>query len=256
VLVEKPACLSLAELDGLAALAAERRRVLMCVHNWKYAPAYRRAHELIAAGRLGDLRHASLARLRQGPAGAGGSAAGGERWRLDAMTGGGILIDHGWHVFYLMQWLMGGDAPASVAAHLGRPDGSHLDDLADLRVEFPGGRIGSAYLSWRSPARRTSAMLYGAEAMLEIEGDRILLTGRSGAIEDLSVSDLPDDSYHAAWFAGMAADFECAIGAGGDGSGDGTIVGENRAEVRAAVALTEGSLRSAEAGGVRVPIAL
>ena len=35
VLVEKPACFSSAELDGLAALAAERARVLMCVHNWK-----------------------------------------------------------------------------------------------------------------------------------------------------------------------------------------------------------------------------
>ncbi|HVC43396.1 MAG TPA: Gfo/Idh/MocA family oxidoreductase [Candidatus Binataceae bacterium] len=252
VLVEKPACFSSAELDGLAALAAARARVLMCVHNWKYAPAYRRAHELIAAGRLGDLRHVSLTRLRRGPAGAGGSAVGGERWRLDPKTGGGILIDHGWHVFYLMQWLMGGDAPARVAAHLGRPDGSRLDDLADLRIEFPRGRIAAAHLSWRSPVRRTSAMIYGAEAMLEIEGDRIALTDRSGASEDLSVSDLPDDSYHAAWFAGMAADFERAIDAGCDGS----IVGENRAEVRAAVALTEGSMRSAEAAGARVPITL
>ena len=76
----------------------------MCAHNWKHAPAYRRARELIAQGSLGDLRYLSLARLRSGPAGAGGSNVGGERWRLSA-AGGGILIDHGWHVFYLTQWL-------------------------------------------------------------------------------------------------------------------------------------------------------
>src|ERR1700691_3393931 len=36
VLVEKPSCLNLSEFDELAALAAKRGRVLMCVHNWKY----------------------------------------------------------------------------------------------------------------------------------------------------------------------------------------------------------------------------
>src|ERR1700745_1560513 len=39
VIVEKPLCLGLAEFDELAALAAKVSRVLMCVHNWKYAPA-------------------------------------------------------------------------------------------------------------------------------------------------------------------------------------------------------------------------
>ena len=72
VLVEKPLCLFAAEFEDLAALAARKSRVLMCVHNWKHAPAYRRARELIESGRLGDLRYISIVRLRDGPAGAGG----------------------------------------------------------------------------------------------------------------------------------------------------------------------------------------
>src|ERR1700679_2306104 len=40
VIVEKRLALWLAEFDELAALAAGKNRVLMCVHNWKYAPAY------------------------------------------------------------------------------------------------------------------------------------------------------------------------------------------------------------------------
>lgn len=244
VLVEKPLCLSAAEFEELAALAARKSRVLMCVHNWKHAPAYRRARELIESGRLGDLLYISIARLRNGPAGAGGTRVGGERWRLSASTGGGILIDHGWHVFYLLRWLMGGATPITVSAHLGFRSASTVDDLADLRVEFPGGRLAYVHLSWRSPVRRTSALIYGERAMLEIEGDRLLLTDRSGESEDHSVTDMPDDSYHSAWFAGMAAEFERAIGEGADGP----IVAQNHAEVRSALAVIDGARQSAADG--------
>src|SRR5208282_4141410 len=51
VLVEKPLALTLAGFDELSALAAEKRRVLMCVHNWKYAPAYAAAHRACGRGR-------------------------------------------------------------------------------------------------------------------------------------------------------------------------------------------------------------
>src|ERR1700731_392289 len=138
VLVEKPLALSLGEFDQLAGLAAEKHRVLMCVHNWKYAPAYAVARKAIEAGRLGAIRFISIDRLRTQPAGAGGS--GGE-WRASAASGGGILIDHGWHVFYLMQWILGGDAPASISAHLEAAAGSDAEDLADLRLAFSSGCI-------------------------------------------------------------------------------------------------------------------
>lgn len=250
VLVEKPLCLFAAEFEELTALAARKSRVLMCVHNWKHAPAYRRARELIEWGRLGDLRYISIVRLRDGPAGAGGSRIGGERWRLAANTGGGILIDHGWHVFYLTRWLMGGATPIAISAYFDFQSGPTVgdlhgpEDLADLRIEFHGGRLAHVHLSWRSPVRRTSALIYGARAMLEIEGDRVVLTDRSGKSEDHSLTDMPDDSYHSAWFAGMAAEFERAIGEGADGP----TVAQNHAEVRSALALTEGARRSAADG--------
>jgi predicted dehydrogenase len=250
VLVEKPLCLFAAEFEELAALAARKSRVLMCVHNWKQAPAYRRARELIELGRLGDLRYISIVRLRNGPAGASGSRIGGERWRLATNTGGGILIDHGWHVFYLTRWLMGDAAPIAISAYFDFQSGSTVgdlygpEDLADLRIEFHSGRLAHIHLSWRSPVRRTSALIYGEQAMLEIEGARIVLTDRSGKSEDHSVTDMPDDSYHSAWFGGMAAEFERAISEGADGP----TVAENQAEVRSALALTEAARRSAADG--------
>lgn len=235
VLCEKPLCLDLPEFDALSKLARERARVLMCVHNWKHAPAIAVARDALASGRLGALRFISIDRMRTEPAGGTG------KWRSETVSGGGILIDHGWHAFYLSQWLMG-DAPISVSAALPHHDG--LDDVADIRVSFPNDRMARIHLSWRAPVRRTSTFLYGDNALLEIEGDRVILTERSGNAEDLSVADAPDDSYHSAWFGKVAEEFECAIAA------DPTSADSSRnlAEARGALALILASRESASEG--------
>ena len=248
VLVEKPLCLGRDEFDSLRDAAARAGRVLMCVHNWKYAATYRRAHEIVAPGRLGEIRYVALDRLRTAPAGVGTGASG--RWRLGAASGGGILVDHGWHVFYLMRWLMGGLEPDAVAAFLSAGQAAPVEDVAELRVAFPGDRIGSAHLSWRAPVRRTRAMLYGSEGALEIEDGRVILTARSGTSEDLSPAPEADDSYHCGWFAGMAADFERAMREGPAAA----LAAENLAEARTALMLTLGAQESSRNGGSQVKL--
>jgi predicted dehydrogenase len=246
VIVEKPLCLDAGEFTELAALAARNARSLMCLHNWKYAPAYRRAHELISSGRLGTVQHLSLVRMRSQPAGEGGETSiGGERWRLDPKAGGGILIDHGWHAFYLACWLMGGAIPISVSGSLGFTPELAVDDLANVTVEFRGGRTVSIYLSWRAPVRRTSAMILGSEASLEIEGERIALTDRSAIVEDHSVLDSREDSYHAAWFTAAAADLERVLSEGAQCE----IARINLREVAVALALTIAVRNSAAQNG-------
>lgn len=248
VLVEKPLCLTLAEFDAIAELARRKNRVLMCVHNWKYAPAYALARRMIDEGKLGAPRFISFDRIRVEPAGAHGS---GGAWRSAADSGGGILIDHGWHVFYLMQWLFGGDAATGISAALHASASGASEDLADLRVTFAAGRLARAHLSWRGPARRTSAMIYGELGMLEIEGDRVTFTDRSGHIDDLSVTDIPDDSYHSAWFAGMADEFERAVQAGAGCDAERI----NQSEARAAIAMIVAARESASNAGTTIQIA-
>jgi predicted dehydrogenase len=242
VLVEKPLALSPGEFDELAALATEQRGVLMCVHNWKYAPAYAAARKAIEAGRLGAIRFISIDRLRTEPAGAGGS---GGKWRASSASGGGILIDHGWHVFYLMSWLLGGETPISVSARL---EGLDVDDVADVRIRFGNGALGRAHLSWRAPVRRTSALIYGDRASLEIEGDRVFLTERSGMPEDLSVADMADDSYHSAWFGGVAEEFERAVTEGTESA----VARRNLAEARVALLLIEAARKSSLNDGIEI----
>jgi predicted dehydrogenase len=249
VIVEKPLALSMVEFDELAVLAKEKGRVLMCVHNWKYAPAYAAASRAIRERKLGEIRFVSIDRLRTEPAGAGGS---GGKWRASAASGGGILIDHGWHVFYLMNWLLGGEKPVSISARLQSPDGVDVDDVADVRIRFGGGAFCRAHLSWRAPVRRTSALVYGDRASLEIEGERVTLTDRSGTVEDLSVADIADDSYHAAWFGAVAAEFEQAVAEGTDSP----IALRNLAEARVSLALIDAARQSATRDGVEISLPL
>jgi len=55
-LVEKPLCLTPHDFNQLKELAAQKRRVMMCVHNWKFAPPYVAARRAIEQGRLGESR--------------------------------------------------------------------------------------------------------------------------------------------------------------------------------------------------------
>jgi predicted dehydrogenase len=140
---------------------------------------------------------------------------------------------------------------ATISASLAYPPNSTVDDLADLRIVLETVQVANIHLSWRSPARRTSATIYGDRGLLEIEGETILLTGRDGTAEDHSVAEAPDDSYHRPWFAALANQFLDAIAEGADGP----IVRRNHAEVRFALAATAAAKASAKGKGIPMPLA-
>jgi predicted dehydrogenase len=147
-----------------------------------------------------------------------------------------------------MDWLMGGERPLSVSARLESQADFEVDDVADVRVRFGNGAIGRTHLSWRAPMRRTSAMIYGERASIEIEGNRVILTDRSGKAEDLSVADDADDSYHSAWFGGVAEEFERTVTDGTDSA----IATSNLAEARTALALIDAARRSSAGDGIDI----
>src|SRR5712691_5479999 len=104
VLCEKPLVLSREDLAPLAALAGERKCALVTVHNWKHAPALAKLTQLVREGAVGEVRRCRWETLRTGPAAAAGESG---NWRVDpAQSGGGVLMDHGWHALYVLAgWL-------------------------------------------------------------------------------------------------------------------------------------------------------
>jgi predicted dehydrogenase len=117
VLCEKPLVLSPEELRGLPVLAADKDRTLCTVHNWLRSPAISRMTALVRAGEMGELRRARWETLRDKPAAAVGDSPE-ANWRVDpSQSGGGILVDHGWHALYTISAWMG-DSPSRIAARL------------------------------------------------------------------------------------------------------------------------------------------
>jgi predicted dehydrogenase len=113
VLCEKPLVVAPEELRGIPLLAAERERALVTVHNWKHSAVATRLTTLVREGVIGDVRRIRWETHRREPAIASGD---GPNWRVDpAQSGGGVLMDHGWHALYaISQWMAG--APRTIAA--------------------------------------------------------------------------------------------------------------------------------------------
>ena len=247
VLCEKPLVGALDDLAPLVRLAAKTGRVLHTVHNWHHAPIVRRTTELIREGRIGRVNHVVWHTLRTRPAAVGDERGG--NWRVDpAVAGGGVLTDHGWHVFYVVQrWI--GAQPRSVNATLERRRYTSwgVEDTASVRVTY-GEATAEILLTWASDVRRNWAEVSGTAGVLELRDDTLVLKGDGGA--DLSWPCPPamsDGSHHPDWFDGVASQFLA------EATGEARR-GTNLAEASLCVALERGARESSREGGREVAL--
>jgi predicted dehydrogenase len=145
ILCEKPLCLTLEEATRICAAVRAAGVTLMCAHNQLMLPAVARAKELIDTGALGRVYelHTTDSFFNDfDPASMG--------WRAHAATsGGGELIDTGYHPAYLLLHLAG-SPPAEVTAVLSRHrlDFMEGEDSARVLVRFEDGAVGQITTSW------------------------------------------------------------------------------------------------------------
>jgi len=213
VLCEKPLVLSPEELRGLPALAAQKERTLCTVHNWLWSQALSRLTNLVRAGAIGEVRRARWETLRDRPAStvaavSGGSAAEAENWRVDpAQSGGGILVDHGWHALYaLSAWT--GEAPLRVAARLETRQHTQfpVEDTATVVLAYPSASA-EIFLTWAAPGRANRVELEGTNGLLRLDEGRLVLEREGAVIEEWTVPPLTEGSHHPDWFSGVIEEF-------------------------------------------------
>jgi predicted dehydrogenase len=245
VLCEKPLVRSPGELAAVARLAAARGRVLHTVHNWHHAPGVKRTAELVRAGAVGRVSRVVWQTLRVRPAATRDGRA--DNWRLDpAIAGGGILTDHGWHVFYVVQrWL--GARPRTIAARLEtrRHTALVVEDTATVTLTFPEASA-EILLTWAADERRNWAQVTGADGTLELQDDTLVLA-RGGRTERWPCPPaLSSGSVHPDWFAPVAADFLADVARGRDGA--------NLAEASLCVTLECLARESSRRGGEPLPV--
>jgi len=206
VLCEKPLVLDESELSELASLARRHNRVLAAVHNWRHAPAITLASELIGAGRIGSVRRCEWEVFRDRPSVAA-ARPGVPNWRVDpAISGGGILVDHGWHAAYVLAgWMPGPLTRAGGRLETRKHREWPVEDTAVLDLEFGDGRA-SVFLTWAASERKNRVVIEGTEGSIRIE-DRVLELHSRDRTERREIGSLSDGSHHPEWFAGTAAEF-------------------------------------------------
>jgi len=102
VLVEKPAALNTNEIAQMIEAAEKNHRLVKVGFNHRFHPALKKAHEICASGKFGDIL---FIRAKYGH---GGRIGYEKEWRCDKeLSGGGELIDQGSHLIDLSRWFMG-----------------------------------------------------------------------------------------------------------------------------------------------------
>ena len=250
VLCEKPLVSSADDLARVAPLAGKNGRVLHTVHNWHHAPIVRRTAELLREGAVGAVRRAAWHTRRTRPAAAADPSA--DNWRVDpAVAGGGVLTDHGWHVFYVLRSWIGAE-PTEVSAQLERRRHRTLsvEDTASVRLTFPEATA-EILLTWAADVRENWAEVEGTRGRLELRDDTLLWRDVEG--RDLGQWRCPprlsDGSHHPDWFHAVADEF-VAEATGGRARRD------NLAEASLCVALESAARESSRHAGRPVSVAV
>lgn len=169
VLCEKPLCLTPEEAADIVAAVDASGITLMCAHNQLFLPPVAKARELLDAGLIGtvyEVRTTDSFYNDFNPENMG--------WRANAATsGGGELIDTGYHPTYLMLHLAGA-APTEVTAMLSRHRLEFMEgeDSAQVLVRFNNGVVGSLTTSWayQPPAGTERFSVVGEKGWLWSDG--------------------------------------------------------------------------------------
>jgi predicted dehydrogenase len=167
VLVEKPAAVSVAQVDAIDAAAQAAGRRVKVGFNHRFHPGIHRAVTEARSGEHGDVM---FVRGRYGHGGRLGMDA---EWRADVRrSGGGEIVDQGMHLLDLTHWLLG---PLPLHSALLRTQfwDTTVDDNAALLLGVPNDRTApwaTLHVSWTEWKNLFSLEVYCRTAKFHVEG--------------------------------------------------------------------------------------
>lgn len=192
ILCEKPLCLTVQQADEVQRVVSAAGVTLMCAHNQLFLPAVSTAKQLLEQGILGtvyEVRTSDSFYNDFNPQNMG--------WRATAATsGGGELMDTGYHPTYLMLHLAGG-SPVEATALLSRHRLRFMDseDSAQVLVRFDNGVVGHLVTSWayQPPPGSERFSVVGERGSLHSDGRDLTLSLRGSTSQTYDFDDV--DTY-------------------------------------------------------------
>jgi predicted dehydrogenase len=167
VLVEKPAGVGLADVEGLAEAARAADVLVRVGFQHRFYPGLQRAAEVVRSGRFGE---PMFIRARYGH---GGRVGYDREWRMDpARSGGGELVDQGMHLIDLVHWMMG---PLPLHSALLRTNywDAPVEDNAALLLGAPGPKDAPwamLHASWTEWKNLFSLEVYCRSGKVAVDG--------------------------------------------------------------------------------------
>jgi predicted dehydrogenase len=177
ILCEKPLCLTVEQASKVQQAVSTAGVTLMCAHNQLFLPAVSTAKQLLDEGILGTVYEVRITDTFYNdfnPQNMG--------WRATAATsGGGELMDSGYHPTYLMLHLADG-SPVEATALLSRHRLRFMDseDSAQVLVRFDNGIVGHLVTSWAydPPPGTERFSVVGERGSLHSDGTSLTVTLR------------------------------------------------------------------------------
>jgi predicted dehydrogenase len=164
MIVEKPASISVKQIDELIALEKKHGVCVRVGFNHRFHPAFIKAREIFESGVMGELM---FIRARYGH---GGRVGYDREWRADPkLAGGGELVDQGIHLIDLAGWFLGGfkKVDGHVATYFWDMP---VDDNAFLDLQTAKGQTAWLHVSCTEWKNLFSFEIYGRHTKLHIEG--------------------------------------------------------------------------------------
>ncbi len=173
VLVEKPLCTSLSEIEELISIAKAKRLVLMVDHVFLYNPVVRLLKEYMTRDFFGSINYIDATRINLGI------------YQNDV----NVLWDLACHDISIVNYLIE-ERPNEVRA-VGRINPNHgVEDIAYLFLYYVSGLLVQINSSWASPVKMRKMIIGGEKRMIiydDIESTNKLV------IYDYEHSTSPDD---------------------------------------------------------------
>lgn len=147
ILMEKPFAASLAEADRM--IAAMEKTGKQLAINWplRWQPVHVKAHELIEAGTIGEVREVHFYDGNRGPLWHGAdklekeptAEAKDASWFYKKAEGGGSMLDYLGYGTTLGTWYLGGKKPIEVTAMWNEPEGLEVDEHSITLARYATG---------------------------------------------------------------------------------------------------------------------
>ncbi len=208
VMCEKPLVLNRQDFIRIADLCNRHNRVVYTVHNWRYAPIYQEASRLLSQGVIGRVRRIDYQVIRTRPSVTAGETGVEDNWRVDPeLAGGGILVDHGWHAFYMVnQWV--GASPNWVECKLENRKFKDIpiEDTAEAVIGYQDAEV-RLFFTWSGDSRSNTVLITGENGTISIDDHTISVNSDHGQQEIPFDQALSQGSHHPEWYAAVIQDF-------------------------------------------------